>query len=167
MDADNYRKPKQRISLKWGLISALGIAGVFFILFWGIILLKPANPTMEYPTAVLQIIVAPTFTVTPQATSTPQFPNNNGESQSSTSDTPIYLGDFVAISGTLGDGLRLRSKPSLDGEVEFIAYEGEVFKVDDGPKENSGYNWWHLTAPYDESVQGWAVENYLKPVQQP
>ncbi|RCK75504.1 MAG: hypothetical protein ANABAC_0795 [Anaerolineae bacterium] len=74
----------------------------------------------------------------------------------------IQLGDSVQIYGTQGDGLRLRAKPGLEGEILFLAYEGEIFVVKDGPQQASGYIWWFLVAPYDENVKGWAVENYLK-----
>jgi hypothetical protein len=30
-----------------------------------------------------------------------------------------------------------------------------------GPVELDGYVWWQLNAPYDESRQGWAAQDYL------
>jgi beta-xylosidase len=42
-----------------------------------------------------------------------------------------------------------------------------VFRVDDGPQEADGYQWWHLVAPYDENRAGWAVVNYLSPLPKP
>jgi hypothetical protein len=79
----------------------------------------------------------------------------------------IGVGAYVQINGTGGDGLRLRSDPSLEGEVRFLALEAEVFQVQDGPQECSGYIWWFLVAPYDEKVRGWAVSNFLTVVQNP
>jgi len=70
-------------------------------------------------------------------------------------------GIYVQISGTGGDGLRLRQQPGTGSEVMFMGYEAEVFKVMDGPKEQDGYIWWYLTAPYDESRSGWAASNFL------
>jgi hypothetical protein len=51
--------------------------------------------------------------------------------------------------------------------VRFLGLEAEVFQVSDGPRQVDGYTWWFLVAPYDASVQGWAVANYLAVVQNP
>lgn len=77
------------------------------------------------------------------------------------------MGAFVQVSGTGGDGLRLRAEPSLDGEVRFLGLESEVFRVEDGPEEVDGYTWWYMVAPYDDSVNGWGVSNFLAVVQNP
>lgn len=79
----------------------------------------------------------------------------------------ISVGAYVQITGTGTDGLRLRESPGLDGKVKFIGIEAEVFLVQDGPREADGYTWWFLTAPYDDTVQGWAVSNYLSVIQNP
>jgi hypothetical protein len=119
--------------------------------------------TSLYPTAIVEVIPAPTLTpsLQPTASLTPA----DGMTQSLNGDLSpglIRLGDSVQIYGTQGDGLRLRAKPGLEGEILFLAYEGEIFVVKDGPQEASGYIWWYLVAPYDENVKGWAVENFLK-----
>ncbi len=146
-----------------GLLGAI-LFGCF--LSTGIIVLvriaRPASSNL-YPTAIVEIIPAPTLTPTLQPTSSP-IPDE-GVTQSSDGDhfaELIQLGDSVQIYGTQGDGLRLRAKPGLEGEILFLAYEGEIFVVKDGPQQASGYIWWFLVAPYDENVKGWAVENYLK-----
>ncbi len=77
------------------------------------------------------------------------------------SSEEIVPGAFVQINGTGGDGLRLRAEPGLDGAVQYVALESEVFQVQDGPQERDGYTWWLLVAPYDATRQGWAVSNYL------
>lgn len=75
----------------------------------------------------------------------------------------------MQISGTGGDGLRLRTGAGLDNEVGFLGLEAEVFQIIDGPQEADGYTWWLLEAPYDEGQQrrGWAVANYLASIQNP
>ncbi len=77
------------------------------------------------------------------------------------------MGAYVQITGTGGDGLRVRAEAGLKGAVRFIALEAEVFQVTDGPQEADGYTWWYLVAPADESRQGWAASNYLTVVQSP
>jgi hypothetical protein len=110
--------------------------------------------------ANITVIPIPTFTITPlptapQATSTVE--NVVG----------IQPGGFVQISGTEGEGLRLRRNPSLNGEIIYLGLEGEVFEVVGGPEEVDGYLWWKLTAPLNETRSGWAVSNFLEPVQSP
>jgi hypothetical protein len=63
--------------------------------------------------------------------------------------------------------LRLRSEPGLNGVVRFLGLESEVFQVKDGPRQVDDYTWWFLVAPYDASIQGWAVGNFLVPAQNP
>lgn len=77
------------------------------------------------------------------------------------------MGAAVQIAGTGGDGLRLRNEPGLQGEVKYLGLEGEIFTIEEGPIQADDYTWWFLVAPYDETVRGWAVSNYLKAVQSP
>lgn len=161
------KREKQTISLKLGIIGAFSVACLLCIVGFGVIWLPFPENTILYPTAVVQVIPAATFTPTPPPTATSVTLNEGGDSQSSTSEVPILIGDYVEIVGTQGDGLRLRSQPGLEGEIVFVAYEGEIFKVDDGPQDASGYHWWYLVAPYDDTVRGWAVDNYLKVVPNP
>jgi hypothetical protein len=73
----------------------------------------------------------------------------------------------VQISGTDGEGLRIRSQPSLNGEPVFLGYDSEVFIVQDGPREADGYTWWYLVAPYDDTRAGWAAANFLSYIPAP
>jgi hypothetical protein len=74
---------------------------------------------------------------------------------------------YVQITGTGGDGLRLRTEAGLGSEVRFLGLEDEVFLIQDGPQNADGYVWWYLVAPFDETRRGWAVSNFLQVVQNP
>jgi hypothetical protein len=152
----------------WVIAGALLIA--FFLLavsYFAVWIIKLDATPASTATAILNVIYVPT--ITPEVnTPTPVI--------SSTPTTPIppaplpgviAIGAFVQISGTGGDGLRLRSAPGLDGEIQFLGYEAEVFQVRDGPRSSGGYTWWFLLAPYDQTVSGWAVANFLAVVQNP
>jgi hypothetical protein len=107
-------------------------------------------------------VILPTVTIAPNVTVVPT-PVPSGE---------MGIGAYVQISGTGGDGLRLRAGPGTANPPLFLGMESEVFQVRDGPKESDGFTWWYLVAPYDENRNGWAVQNYLsvitdKPTQQP
>lgn len=124
-------------------------------------------PNAAASTAVLYVITAPSATplvplasATPITTPTSQIPETlpNGI---------LTVGAYVQITGTGGDGLRLRSDAGLSGTVRFLAIDGEVFQVLDGPQEVDGYSWWLLQAPYDPNVEGWAVDDFFVVVQNP
>ncbi len=77
----------------------------------------------------------------------------------------IAVGSQVVIDGTEGVGLAVRQGPGLDYTYFFVGNDGEQFVIEDGPREADGYVWWYLTDPADENRAGWAVQNFLKPVQ--
>jgi hypothetical protein len=79
----------------------------------------------------------------------------------------IVIGDYVQVSGTGGDGLRLHNSAGVSSEVRYIAIEAEVFIVKDGPIDVDGYLWWLLQDPYTDNAVGWGVGNYLVIVQNP
>jgi hypothetical protein len=73
----------------------------------------------------------------------------------------------VQISGTEGQGLRIRSTPGLAGEFVFLGYDSEVFVIQDGPKVVDGHTWWYLVAPYDNTRVGWAASDFLTYIPSP
>jgi hypothetical protein len=141
---------------------------VFGLLLFGSVLfaaqlLRPQQAQPPVGTAFLLVIEASTNTPLPSAaapTITPQpVSPNDGSAE------PIEIGNYVRVSGTGVDGLRMRASPGLENEVRFVAIEAEVYKVIDGPQTVDGYVWWHLQALYDESLAGWAVAQYLDVIQ--
>jgi len=111
----------------------------------------------------ITVIPVPTATQTPPPTVTPTIlasPTAQGEAG-------IQQGGYVRISGTEGEGLRLRLDPSLSGEIAYLGLEGEIFLVTGGPREADGYVWWQLEAPLNVSRRGWVVSDYLQPDQSP
>jgi hypothetical protein len=135
---------------------------VFVVLF-----VRSGTIPASQGTAVLSVIPAPMatqtrFVITPLNSTTAALKNL---------PTPplgvIAIGAYVQVTGTGIDGLRLRDEPGLDGQVQLLGSEAEVFLVFDGPRESDNYTWWYLVGPYDESRKGWAVTNYLSLVQNP
>ena len=61
----------------------------------------------------MTVIPFSTYTSTPVQTSTEENSVNNSNQTS----TGIDIGDYVQITGTNGEGLRIRSNPGLDFEV--------------------------------------------------
>lgn len=142
---------------KWVILSAVLFAGLLLLVTllavgWTTPL-PPPGP--GFAPAYLTMIPAPTATpnATPTATIDPFAP--------SPTPTGLAVGGYAQISGTGGDGLRIRSAPGLSGEPVFLGLDSEVFLVKDGPREADGYVWWYIVAPYDEARAGWAAADFL------
>lgn len=129
-----------------------------FIIIW-----RPAAGRPSLTPAPVVLIVIPAFTSTPLASS---------PTQTSYPPSPVFtptpapgqiaVGVYVQPS-TGGEGLRIHVAPSLSAALAFpeAAFDSEVFLVTDGPKQADDYTWWYLTASYDATRAGWAVQNYL------
>ena len=157
------RKPKSTVP-GWVVALAvfLGLLG-FGIIVASLYIFKPGAANAPVPTAVLTVVNAPT--------STPLGNQSLFNTATSTEPTAVLSIDgisqdeYVQITGTGGDGLRLRSSPGTNEPVLFLGYKSEAFKVTGGPEQVDGYTWWYLTAPYDQNRSGWAAANFLQVVQ--
>jgi hypothetical protein len=146
------------------ILFGLALFGLTVGVFWAF---RPEPAPVAASTAVLNVIHAPTATV-PPPTPTPTLPATpTSLVPPSPAEGSLGVGVFVQISGTGGDGLRIRSEAGLHGTVQALGMEAEVFEITAGPQEADGYSWWYLTAPYEEARTGWAVANYLQPIQNP
>lgn len=125
--------------------------------------LRPVPAPKPQGTALLNIIPAPTVTLffpTLMPTDTAPPPSDSGSD-------PLYVGAFIQIHGTGELGLRIRSTPSLNSEVLYLGIETEVFQIMEGPVYADDYTWWRLLNPYNQEIEGWAVSNYLRLIQNP
>ncbi len=153
---------RSRVTI-WVIFGALAVSGGLIGILAGVFLLAP-RPAAPRPTpgVVLTMIPAPTFTV---PAPTPTVSESREETPAAVGG--IAVGMFVQITGTGGDGLRLRSAAGTSNPPRFLGYEAEVFRVKDGPNFADGFTWWYLEAPYDPSRAGWAAANYLAVVTAP
>ena len=142
---------------RWVILGAILFAGLLTLLTaMSIGLTTPLQTsTIGFAPADLTMIPAPTSTSNAPATPTidPFAP--------SPTPTGLALGNYAQITGTEGQGLRIRSAPGLDGEFVFLGFDSEVFLVKDGPQMVDGYVWWYLVAPYDDARAGWAASDFL------
>jgi len=147
------------------VFGAIGIAG--FLLIVTLVFIGWTSPRFSpevgFAPADLTMIPAPTRTpdVTPIPTNDPNLVTPT------LAPNTIGIGAYVQISGTEGEGLRIRSAPGLTGDTVFFGGESEVFVVRDGPQTADGYTWWYLVAPYDETRAGWAAADFLVIVPSP
>ena len=148
---------------KWVILGALAFAGLL-ILITAISISRagtPQNTDVGFAPADVTVIAAPTST-----SGAPPTPTIDPFA-TATSPAGIAIGNYVQITGTQGEGLRIRSEPGLNGNPEFLGFDSEVFIVQDGPREVDGYMWWYLVAPYDETRVGWAAADFLSYVPEP
>jgi len=141
----------------WVIVGALVIACLLTTVSLAVFNLgRSRQPAQTLSTAVINVIPAPTFTPEPTvaAVETPG-------AGTSLPSGPIAKGAQVKVTGTSGNGLRLRDQPGLNGKVLLLGTETEVFKVEDGPVETDGYTWWYLVSPFDPERKGWGVGDYL------
>lgn len=144
------------------LLAALGLGLIFIGLgAYALFAYLPASAS-EDPGAALTWIPGPSNTPAPSATPVPTstatavfVPPPSGE---------LGIGSFVQIVGTGGTGLNIRSAPGLSSDIQFLAYDAEVFEVREGPQDASGLTWWFLVTPVDEGRAGWAAADYLEVV---
>ena len=150
---------------RWVILGALGIAAFLLLLSFLMGLGSSAPKTGEVNWQLAAITVIPGPTSTPRIAPTPTHDPAIGTA------TPLpgelALNGFAQISGTDGEGLRLRATPGLDGAHLFLGFDTEVFQIVDGPQEADGYTWWYLLAPYDETRAGWAASPFLEAISSP
>lgn len=141
------------------------LASTLFLLW----VTRPSQPVDGAPTAVMTVIAAPTATPTtpPPTPTSPVTPTTSANPLPLPPPGDISVGAYIEITGTGGDGLRLRTEPGLNSEVRLLGSESEVFAVRDGPRDVDGYTWWYLEGLADATRRGWAVSNYLRIVQNP
>lgn len=153
----------QQLFNKWVILGALLIAGLLLLITAiSIGFTSPLQPSdVGFVPANLTVIPASTATsnAPPTATIDPFAPTPV--------PTGVAIGNYVQITGTDGEGLRIRSEPGLNGNPDFLGFDSEVFIVRDGPVALDGYIWWYLVAPYDETRAGWAASDFLSYIPSP
>lgn len=142
---------------KWVILGALALAAVLLLITAISIGLTATRQNAEvgFAPVDLTVIAAPTSTSSAPPTATVD------PFATTAVPTGIAIGNYVQITGTNGEGLRIRSDPGLNGEFKFLGYDSEVFIVQDGPRELDGFVWWYLVAPYDDTRNGWAAADFL------
>jgi hypothetical protein len=148
----------------WVVLGALAFAGFLTVLT--LVLIGWTRPRVAqevgFAPADLTMIPAPTHTP-----GVPPTPTIDPLATPSLAAGTIGVGGYVQISGTEGEGLRLRASPGLNGAQLFLGFDEEVYQVREGPQELDGHTWWYLVAPYDETRAGWAAADFLAVVPSP
>ena len=148
---------------RWVILGAILLAGL-------LLLITAITIGFTSPLQASDVGFAPAdLTVIPASTSTSNAPPTATIDPFAPTAVPtgIAIGNYVQITGTEGEGLRIRSEPGLNGTPDFLGFDSEVFIVRDGPREVDVYIWWYLVAPYDETRAGWAASDFLTYIPSP
>jgi hypothetical protein len=153
---------------RWVIAGAVIFACILFFVFTLSVILLRTEVKLEAPATAELVVIPATSGVRASAVPTlvsvvtdQDFPTSNLDPDE------IGVGAYVKVAGTGGEGLRLRDKPGLEGNVRLLGGETEVFIVNEGPLEVDGYTWWYLVGSYDENREGWAAADYLSIVDNP
>jgi hypothetical protein len=151
---------------KWASLIAGVVIGLICIILVVIVLVfvTPRNRQFSIVTPEITIIEAPALP--PVVDSTPTQAAEAIATESNLPPDPgsaIQVGMTVHISGTGGDGLRIRQEPGVNSTPLFLGADNEEFLVKAGPELVDNLTWWYLEAPFDDKRQGWAAANYLSP----
>lgn len=144
-------KPKQRRNplLVWLPLVLVAGLGVGWLLRDRGILARP-EPTVVVVVTITPVTPTPTFPFI-TATPAPPMPSPNPNQT---------LGIGVAAQvNTDGGALRIRPKPSTNGEPVGSLDNAQDVLIIGGPQEGDGYTWWEIEA---KGLRGWAVADFLK-----
>jgi hypothetical protein len=155
--AENQKQKSH--NLRTVFISSLVVFLFLGIVTSGLILLM----TNYYPP---EKIILPQITVI--AYDTPTTATKYDEAvPSATATIDVRLQNFskglkVKIHGTGGDGLRIHQDPGENSPTIYLASEGDLFSIEDGPTLAGGYIWWKIKSLLNEKMNGWAAEDFLQ-----
>jgi hypothetical protein len=161
----------------WGLVIViLAVAAITCGMWWAVFSSRGvgAEAGAASPTPIFMVITAtptlqgaggeqPTGEVQPTAPP-PTIEEQPTATATSAPAVPLAVGSRVAIAGTEGFGLRVRQGPGLGFDMIFLAYDGDEFTVEDGPREVDGFVWWYIVDPNDPNRFGWAAEEFMQVV---
>lgn len=162
---DQDRKPEPISVPLWMLL----FVAVIFMLSCGgvwtyILVTRPAAVRQATPTPMF-VVITPERSITPMPIQTPLQLDSYEEPTATFPPPPagslIKPGVYIQIIGT-EDGLRLRYEPGLQSEVNYLAFDYEVFLVEDGPRQSDDLMWWYLVSQSDTKRNGWGAANYLQ-----
>jgi hypothetical protein len=68
---------------------------------------------------------------------------------------------FTVDYTVIGNGVRIRKDPSLNGRILGLLYKGDVVNGGHYTEFHDGYEWIYVTS-YSTGISGWVVMDYLE-----
>ena len=139
---------------QWGCLVML-LGAIILTILGGVWLFarNPSAPEGLQPTAV---VWTTTPTPVPAAAPTP--------TPASILPGTFGIGTRVEVIDTGGVGVSIRAEAHTNGERLDVANEGDTLLIVGGPEEADGYTWWFLRDESNAAREGWAVSDYLSPI---
>lgn len=148
------------------LLGAMGVAAILLVLTFAWIQWS-APPAPDTSGLLAVVTVLPMPSVTPAPAASPTFDPYAATPTFTPAPGQFGIGAVVQISGTQGEGLRIRSEPGLSGKQLFLGFDTEAYSVLDGPRDVDGHAWYYLAAINDQTRTGWAASDFLTIIPQP
>lgn len=143
------------------IVSALFFG--FFICILLFIMQTILLPKLMVPTKIYQELIITPFEISSDQNNKPQSAAQDNFLQTATeSQGVIGIGMQVIINNTGNDGLRMRENAGIDSVTKFLARDGEIYKIIDGPIILDGLIWWNIVNLDNESKTGWSVQDYMR-----
>lgn len=164
----------------WGFVLViLAVAGITAGL-WGLALMARNNESVvgigATPTPYIIVVVPSPTLGLPSGQTTPTVPvivptqsETNPtvpvvEPTSPSGTLPIAIGCTVEVFGTEGFGVAVRQGPGRTYSFFYVAQDGQIFQVLEGPQEADGYRWWKVIDPQDSNNEGWVAQDFIQPI---
>ena len=132
------------------------LAAIILMILGGVWLFarNPSAPDGLQPTAVVWTTTpTPISTAAPTPTPALILPGTLG------------VGTRLEVIGTGGVGVSIRADAHTNGERLDVADEGDTLLIVAGPEEADGYTWRFLRDESNTAREGWAVGDYLSPIE--
>ena len=143
------------------IVTAILVVATLIWIAWS------APPAPDASGLMAAVTVIPLSTFTPAPAASPTFDPYASTPTPTLAPGQFSVGSFVQISGTQGEGLRIRAEPGLNAKQLFLGFDTEAYTVVDGPRQVDGFSWYYLAAINDQKRTGWAASNFLTPIMNP
>ncbi len=113
------------------------------------------------PREKIKIEITPVSATSPSQGQPSDLTGGQADTEMPSMTGVIALGMTIKVTGTGNEGLRMRSGAGIDQTTLFLAQEGELFKIIEGPIILDSLIWWKIEGLDDPGKSGWSVQDYM------
>jgi hypothetical protein len=73
----------------------------------------------------------------------------------------VHVGGQALVVGTLGNGLRVRTQPTVGAPEVTRFQDGTTVSILDGPRQADAFVWWRVRG---NGGVGWVADEWLEPI---
>ena len=137
------------------------IFAVFLCLITFFIQIALSQTIKDFPNHTYQLVITPVNQEVMREEEDGAIIINPQETDLPFIEGVIGVGMQVIVRGTEDKGLRMRQGAGFSSPILFLASEGEILQIIEGPIIEDGVIWWKLVSTEDPLKSGWSVQDYL------